>query len=65
MPKTPNLSFKKIIRIIKDAGFELDHTSGHHYIFYHPSSRKRVTVPFYNKDLPKGTVLAILKQASI
>jgi len=30
-----------------------------------PNRSKRVIVPMHNKDLPKGTLISILKQAGI
>ncbi|MBU2636636.1 MAG: type II toxin-antitoxin system HicA family toxin [Bacteroidetes bacterium] len=36
---------------------------GSHHIFYHYESKKRVVVPFHKKDLPRGTLYEILKQA--
>ncbi|PIR04959.1 MAG: hypothetical protein COV57_01660 [Candidatus Liptonbacteria bacterium CG11_big_fil_rev_8_21_14_0_20_35_14] len=65
MSKKPSLNFRKVVKIIKEAGFELDHTSGSHYVFYNPVSKMRVVVPYHNKDLPKGTLITILKQAGI
>ena len=65
MPKIPSLTAKKVIRILEKEGFVLDHSSGSHLIYYHPEKRKRVTVPFHRRDIPKGTLLSILKQAGI
>ncbi len=33
--------------------------------FYHPKTRKKVVVPLHKNELPKGTLLEILKQAGI
>jgi len=65
MAKLPSLTSADVIRILQKNGFTLDHSSGSHRIFYNPISKKRVIVPFHKKDLPKGTLLAILKQAGI
>jgi predicted RNA binding protein YcfA (HicA-like mRNA interferase family) len=65
MPKIGSLTSKKIINLLKKNGFQLDHTTGSHFIFYHPQKKLRVTVPYHSKDLPKGTLIAILKQAGI
>lgn len=46
-------------------GFVLDHSSGSHMVFYNSGTRKRVVVPVYRRDIPKGTLHAILKQAGI
>jgi predicted RNA binding protein YcfA (HicA-like mRNA interferase family) len=65
MPKFPSLTAKKVIKLLEEHGFVLDHTTGSHKVYWHPKNRKRVVVPFHVKDLPKGTLLSILKQAGI
>lgn len=65
MPKLPVLTPKKLIRVLKSKGFEIDHSTGSHFIFRHPITGKRVTVPFKVKDLPKGTIMAILRQTGL
>jgi predicted RNA binding protein YcfA (HicA-like mRNA interferase family) len=65
MPKIPPLSSQQIIKILKKKGFVLDRSKGSHRIFYHPESKKRVIVPFHKRDLPKGTMMEILRQAGI
>lgn len=65
MSITPSLTSKELIRILKEKGFVLDRTKGSHQIWLHPDSRKRVIVPMHNKDIPTGTLYAILKQAGI
>jgi len=65
MSKIPSLTPKKFLRILQKAGFEIDHTTGSHYILYNPQTNKRITLPFHCKDLPKGTLQAILKAAGI
>ncbi|MHA1688231.1 MAG: type II toxin-antitoxin system HicA family toxin [Promethearchaeota archaeon] len=64
-PKLPALKPKKIIKILKEKGFQLDRIKGSHHIYYHPTSKKRVIVPVHKKELPKGTLMEILKQAGI
>ena len=65
MPKLPNIAPKKIIKIIESRGFVLDRIKGSHHIYYNPNTKKRVVVPLHKKDLPKGTLLEILRQAGI
>jgi predicted RNA binding protein YcfA (HicA-like mRNA interferase family) len=43
----------------------LDRVKESHHIYYHQETRRRVIVPLHKKDLPKGTLLEIFKQASI
>ena len=65
MPKLPILTFKKVLAILEGHGFEIDHTTGSHYVLYHKSNQKRVTLPFRPGDLPKGTLLSIIKSAGL
>ena len=62
MPRLPNTTPRRIVRFFEAEGFVLDHVSGSHHIFYHPDSKKRAVIPMHAKDLPKGTLLAILRQ---
>lgn len=63
MPKvyTP----KEVIRKLKKLGFAEDRQSGSHKIFYHSETRDRAVVPYHLKELPKGTLAAILREANI
>lgn len=65
MSKTPSLTPKDIVRVLKKKGFVLDRSRGSHQIWLHPVSRKRVVVPMHNKSIPIGTLYLILKQAGI
>jgi predicted RNA binding protein YcfA (HicA-like mRNA interferase family) len=65
MPKLPAITSKKLVKIFKSLGFEIDHISGSHFVFYRLADKKRVTIPCHNRDIPKGTLLAILRQAGI
>ena len=65
MPELPSLTPKKIITILESRGFALDRVKGSHHIYYHPETKRRVVVPLHKKDLPKGTLFEILKQAGI
>ena len=65
MPKLPSLTPEKVIKVLKRKGFVLDRTKGSHHIYYHPETKRRVVVPLHKRDLPKGTLLEILKQAGI
>jgi predicted RNA binding protein YcfA (HicA-like mRNA interferase family) len=63
--KTPGYTPKEIIKLLEEKGFVFDRASGSHQIFMLPDRSKRVIVPLHKKDLPKGTLLSILKQAGI
>jgi len=65
MSNTPSLTPKDIVKILKQKGFILDRSRGSHQVWLHPVSRKRVILPMHSKDIPTGTLYAILKQAGI
>ena len=65
MPKLPSVTFKKLVKILKSRGFLLDHTTGSHFIFYNPQDKKRAVLPCHVKDLPKGTLMNILRESGI
>jgi len=56
---------REIIKRLKKDGWVLVHIRGSHHQFKHPEKDGRVTVPHPKKDLPKGTVRSILKQANL
>jgi predicted RNA binding protein YcfA (HicA-like mRNA interferase family) len=63
MSNIPSLTSKDLVRILQKKGFLLERSSGSHQLWLHPISRKRAIIPMHNKDLPTGTLHAILKQA--
>ena len=63
MPKLPSLKPKALIKKFEKAGYVIDRQKGSHVILYHPKEYKRLTIPLHIKDLPKGTLLSIIKQA--
>jgi predicted RNA binding protein YcfA (HicA-like mRNA interferase family) len=63
MPKLPSVKPRLVAQFLERNGFVLDHVSGSHFIFYHPVSRRRAVVPRHNRDMPKGTVVALLREA--
>jgi predicted RNA binding protein YcfA (HicA-like mRNA interferase family) len=65
MPKTPVLTSKELIRMLLSNGFVLDRVKGSHHIYLQPELKRRVVVPMHKSDLPRGTLLSILKQAGI
>ena len=65
-PKLPSTTSKKLISALKRAGFIIKAQKGSHIALFHPERPGRiVTVPYHNKDLKKGTLKSILKQADI
>lgn len=65
MPKLFLVTSKRLIKILKKLGFKLDHSTGGHFIFYHSITKRRAVVPRHTKELPKGTLISILREAGI
>jgi predicted RNA binding protein YcfA (HicA-like mRNA interferase family) len=57
-------SAELIERLAKD-GWQLDRVRGSHHVFKHPTKAGHITAPHPNKDLGKGLVAAIRKQAGV
>ncbi|MFC0517988.1 type II toxin-antitoxin system HicA family toxin [Mucilaginibacter angelicae] len=56
---------KELIAILLAHGFELVRTKGSHQMFVNHTNGKRTVVPMHSKELKKGLLHAILKQAGI
>ena len=54
-----------LIRELTRAGWQLDRIRGSHHIFIKPGHPDIVVVPHPKKDLGKGLVAAIRKQAGL
>lgn len=59
------MNSREIIEILREDGWELKAVKGDHYQFVHPWKPGKVTVPHPAKDLKKGTVHSIFKQAGL
>jgi predicted RNA binding protein YcfA (HicA-like mRNA interferase family) len=65
MVKLPIVKTKKLIKVLEKSGFFKYHQVGSHAQFKHPDGR-RTTIPIHqNKDIPRGTLKAILQDAKI
>jgi predicted RNA binding protein YcfA (HicA-like mRNA interferase family) len=54
-----------LIREIRASGWTLGRVRGSHHIFVHAKRPGHVTIPHPKKDLGKGLVAAIRKQAGL
>ena len=62
----PVVTPRQLIRAPRRAGFELHHVRGSHRYFRHPDRPGiLVTIPFHNRDLKRGSLRAILRQAGL
>jgi len=55
---------KELIQKLEENGFVFIRQTGSHAIFKKPGNRI-VIVPIHSKDIPKGTLAGILKDANI
>jgi len=65
MPKVPVLTPAKLIKMLLAHGFSLDHQTGSHRVYLNKETGKRVVVSYHKKDLPKDTLMSIIKAAGI
>lgn len=63
MPRLPGVRPREVTRFLEQHGFVLDHVSGSHFIYYNAESRRRAVVPKHNRDMPKGTLMSLLREA--
>jgi predicted RNA binding protein YcfA (HicA-like mRNA interferase family) len=56
---------RKLIKLLEADGWLEIGTTGSHHHFKHPSKAGKVTIPHPRKDLPIGTVRALLRQAGL
>ena len=56
---------RHLIKLLQANGWRLDRIKGSHHIFVHPDFTRPIPVPHPKKDIPKGTLRAILRQAGI
>jgi predicted RNA binding protein YcfA (HicA-like mRNA interferase family) len=63
MPRLPSLTPRRLLRMLIARGFVEDHRTGSHVVLWSPATNRRVVVPMHSRDVPKGTLHAILKQA--
>lgn len=66
MPKLPPLKDRQIIRVLKRLGFfEHPERGTSHLVFTHPDGRRTVVSRHPGKDMPRGTLRAILRDINV
>jgi predicted RNA binding protein YcfA (HicA-like mRNA interferase family) len=65
MNRLPVIKPDEVVRKLQSAGFEIDHITGSHYIMRHPDGRRTV-VPYHaGRDIKRGVLRAIIRQAEL
>jgi len=59
MPKLPCISPEKLGRVLEKCGFGLERIRGSHHFYHNPETKKSTSVPFHDKDVPKGHLCQI------
>jgi len=63
--KLPTLKPKQVIATLGKAGFEVRRQTGSHVIMYKSGIRYPISIPLHPRDMPKGTLRAIIRQAGL
>ena len=64
-PKLPVIKPKQLILALKRGGFIIDRQKGSHISMIHPERKIAVTVSYHNKDIKKGLLRSILRDADL
>jgi len=54
---------KEVVKILKKLGYLPKRQTGSHLIMYHPRKNKIIPIPIHSKDLKKGLLKGIIKEA--
>jgi len=66
MAQLPVVKPNQVIKALQRAGFIIVRQTGSHIRLIHQTeSHRRVSIPFHNKDLKRGTLKSILRQANL
>lgn len=66
MSKLPAVTSSDLIGIVKEFGFVAQKQKGSHLHLKRATDKRRITIPVHKgRDIPKGTLTAILKDAGI
>ena len=65
MSRLPSLTPREVVVALKRAGFEERRQRGSHLFLWHSERQVVTTVPMHVRDLPRGTLKTILRQAGL
>ena len=61
----PVLKPRQVVAALERAGFEARRQTGSHVIVYKPDIHYPISIPQHPRDLPKGALRAIIRQAGL
>ena len=65
MPKLPMIKSQELVKALRKMGFFKHHRVGSHIQFKHPDGRRTTIAVHSGKDVPRGTLRAILRQIDV
>jgi predicted RNA binding protein YcfA (HicA-like mRNA interferase family) len=65
MSRIPSLKPWQVVAALERIGFVVIRIVGSHYQLFNQETGRHTTVPHHNRDLPRGTVGAIIQQAGL
>jgi predicted RNA binding protein YcfA (HicA-like mRNA interferase family) len=65
MSRLPSLTPRQVVAALTKCGFTVISIVGSHYQLFNERTRRHTTVPHHTRDLPRGTVAAIIRQAGL
>ncbi|MFL6934136.1 MAG: type II toxin-antitoxin system HicA family toxin [Xanthobacteraceae bacterium] len=65
MSRLPRLKPREVVAALERCGFVVVRIVGSHYQLFNKRTRRHTTVPHHNRDLTRGTVAAIVRQAGL
>ena len=63
--RLPAIRPQQMVRAFQRAGFQVDHQTGSHLILRHPETRRKVSIPQHNRDLRRGLMMALIREAGL
>ena len=66
MGRLAGFNYRDVVAKLRALGYEFDRPGpGSHEVWRNPDSKRKVTLPHHPRDIPEGTLRAILRQAQI
>ena len=65
MSRLPTVTPRQMAAALKRVGFLEHHQTSSHLYLYHPETRRMTAVAIHARDLKRGTMKRILKQANL
>jgi predicted RNA binding protein YcfA (HicA-like mRNA interferase family) len=65
MTRVPSLKPRQVVAALEKGGFIVIRIVGSHYQLFNENTRRHTTVPYHDRDLPRGTISPIIQQAGL